>query len=91
MAKQMKVKTGGGSVTIDLGRPNSEPQREFFASRCKYTAYGGARGGGKTWASSRKAIGGALRWPGIKILMIRREYDDMRNSVIEPMMAILPQ
>lgn len=91
MAKQMKVKTGGGSVTIDLGRPNSEPQREFFASRCKYTAYGGARGGGKTWASSRKAIGGALRWPGIKILMIRREYDDMRNSLIEPMLAILPQ
>lgn len=91
MAKQMKVKTGGGSVTIDLGRPNSEPQREFFSSRCKYTAYGGARGGGKTWASSRKAIGGALRWPGIKILMIRREYDDMRNSLIEPMLAILPQ
>lgn len=91
MAKQMKVKTGGGSVTIDLGRPNSEPQREFFASRCKYTAYGGARGGGKTWASSRKAIGGALRWSGIKILMIRREYDDMRNSLIEPMLAILPQ
>ncbi len=49
------------------------------------------RGGGKTWASSRKAIGGALRWPGIKILMIRREYDDMRNSLIEPMLAILPQ
>lgn len=91
MAKQMKVKTGGGSVTIDLGRPNSKPQQEFFASRCKYTAYGGARGGGKTWASSRKAIGGALRWPGIKILMIRREYDDMRNSLIEPMLAILPQ
>lgn len=91
MAKQMKVKTGGGAVTIDLGRPNSEPQREFFASRCKYTAYGGARGGGKTWASSRKAIGGALRWPGIKILMIRREYDDMRNSLIEPMLEILPQ
>lgn len=91
MAKQMKVKTCGGSVTIDLGRPNSKPQQEFFASRCKYTAYGGARGGGKTWASSRKAIGGALRWPGIKILMIRREYDDMRNSLIEPMLAILPQ
>lgn len=91
MAKQMKVKTGGGSVTIDLGRPNSKPQQEFFASRCKYTAYGGARGGGKTWASSRKAIGGALRWTGIKILMIRREYDDLRNTLIEPMLAILPQ
>lgn len=91
MAKQMKVKTGGGSATIDLGRPNSKPQQEFFASRCKYTAYGGARGGGKTWASSRKAIGGALRWTGIKILMIRREYDDLRNTLIEPMLAILPQ
>ena len=46
-------------VEIDLGRPNSEPQWRFFLSRAKYTCYGGARGGGKSWAVVRKAAGGA--------------------------------
>ena len=28
----------------------SEKQREFFRAKNKYIAYGGARGGGKSWA-----------------------------------------
>ena len=38
------------TIHIHLGRPNSEPQWAFFLSRAKYTCYGGARGGGKSWA-----------------------------------------
>ena len=90
MAKQ-KVKPKSSQLQIDLGRPNSEAQKRFFASRSKYTAFGGARGGGKTWCSMRKGLGGALQYPGIKILFIRREYEDLRNSIIEPMLAMLPQ
>jgi hypothetical protein len=40
-------------------------------SRTLYTAYGGARGGGKTHAVRVKAVGGAVRWPGIRILILR--------------------
>ncbi|MFR8335118.1 MAG: phage terminase large subunit [Oscillospiraceae bacterium] len=53
-------------MEIDLGRPNSEPQWAFFLSRAKYTCYGGARGGGKSWAVVRKTAGGAWQYPGIR-------------------------
>lgn len=32
----------------------------------------------------------ALNYPGIKILFIRREYDNLENSVITPLLGILP-
>ena len=78
------------ALTVRLGRPNSAPQRAFFAARQKYICYGGARGGGKSWALRTKAVGGALRWPGIRILILRRTYPDLENTLIEPMLAQLP-
>lgn len=78
-------------IQVDLGRPNSEPQRKFFASHKLYTCFGGARGGGKSWAVRTKAVGGALRYPGIKILIIRRTYRDMENSLITPLVKLIPQ
>lgn len=76
-------------IEIDLGRPNSEPQRRFFASRVKYTCYGGARGGGKSWCTQRKSVGGCLRYPGLRVLVIRRRYDELENSVIEPVVQLV--
>lgn len=91
MAKKTPKPPQSNLLKLDLGAPNSDAQKAFFASKKKYTAYGGARGGGKTWCSIRKALGGALRYPGIKILFIRREYEDLRGSVIEPMNQMIPQ
>lgn len=79
------------TIEVNLGRCNSEPQRQFFQSRKLYTCYGGARGGGKSWAVRTKAVGGALNWPGIKILIIRRTYRDMENSLITPLVKLVPQ
>lgn len=79
----------GKAVEIDLGRVNSAPQAEFFASRAKYTCYGGARGGGKSWCTQRKSVGGCLRYPGLRVLVIRRRYEDLENSVIEPILALV--
>ena len=69
--------------------PPSPKQAEFFRAREKYIAYGGARGGGKSWAIVRKAAMGAYQYPGIQIIMLRREYDQMENPIIQPMLAIL--
>ena len=85
--REMKAKP----IQIDLGRPNSEPQKQFFASRALYTLYGGAKGGGKSHSIRIKAIGGSLRYPGIKILIIRRTYSDMDNTLIAPMLKLIPQ
>ncbi|MFR8874555.1 MAG: phage terminase large subunit [Oscillospiraceae bacterium] len=78
------------TIPIHLGRPNSEPQWAFFLSRAKYTCYGGARGGGKSWAVVHKAAGGAFQYPGIQILLVRREFDEMENTLILPMLRLLP-
>lgn len=77
-------------ITIDLGAPNSEPQWKFFMSRVRYTCYGGARGGGKSWAIIRKAILMAFNYPEIQILIVRREYDQLENPIIQPMLKLLP-
>ena len=79
-----------GIITVDFGRPNSEKQWAFFESRVRITCYGGARGGGKSWAERTKAGRGALRYAGIRILILRREYGDMEGTLISPLLKILP-
>lgn len=78
-------------LTVDLGRPNSDAQKQFFASRVHFTCFGGARGGGKSWCTQKKALGGALRYAGIQMLIVRRQYDDLENPVIQPMLKALPK
>ena len=84
-------KKGSASYRPDIhlrGRP-SERQKLFFASRTRYTAYGGARGGGKSWALRRKLILMALRYSAIKILIIRRTLSELRENHILPMLSEL--
>lgn len=61
------------------GIPNDR-QREFFASRAKFTAYGGARGGGKSWALRRKLILMCLRYDGLRCLLVRRSLSELRSN-----------
>lgn len=84
-----KVKRGG-SATVDLGTLNPKQER-FYNSTAKYVAYGGARGGGKTHAVRVKAISGALFYPGIRILIIRRTYSELQHNHIEPILKMIPQ
>ena len=77
-----------GEIKLDLGRPNPK-QAKFLSSAHRYTAYGGARGGGKSWAVRVKGVGGALYYPGIKILMLRRTYPELENTIISPLIELL--
>lgn len=81
--------TAGGTVQVDLGTLNPK-QKQFCQSRSRYTAYGGARGGGKTHVLLRKAAGGALTYTGIKILIVRREYPELEQNIILPMQKLIP-
>ena len=67
------------------GVPNPR-QKEFFASRAKYTAYGGARGGGKSWALRRKLVGLCLNYPGIRCLLIRRTLGELKSNHVVPLL-----
>ena len=70
------------------GVPN-EKQKLFFRSKAKYTAYGGARGGGKSWALRRKLVLLCLRYPGIRCLIIRRSFPELQYNHILPLRAEL--
>lgn len=77
------------AVSIDISTMNPK-QEAFFRSRKRFVGYGGARGGGKSWAIDRKAPLMALYYAGIKILLLRRTYKDLeRNHVraLEPMLS----
>lgn len=73
---------------MDLGKPNPK-QKAFFEAKEKYIAYGGARGGGKSWAVRMKAISGALEYPGLRVLIVRRTYPELEHSIIWPTLATL--
>ena len=63
---------------------------QFYNSRALYTAYGGAKGGGKTHAIRTKAVMGALRYPGLRILIVRRTYSELLQNHIDPLRLLLP-
>lgn len=75
--------------SVQLGRPQPK-QKEFMMAHTRYVAFGGARGGGKSWATREKAKRLALKWPGIKILIIRKTYNDLRENHILPLRQDLP-
>lgn len=72
---------------LSLGTPNAK-QAEFLCDTHKYVAFGGARGGGKSWAVRVKAILLALRFSGIKLLIIRKTLTELRNNHIDPLLSM---
>ena len=76
-------------VEIRVGGVPAERQREFFASRAKFTAYGGARGGGKSWALRRKVVLMCLRYGGLKALLVRRSLPELRSNHLYGILAEL--
>ena len=69
-------------------RPNRK-QLKFLTSTKRYVGFGGARGGGKSWSIRAKCKLLANRWPGIKLLIVRRTLVELRNNHIEPLKAEL--
>lgn len=72
-----------------LGQKPNPKQRQFFESRKKYTGYGGARGGGKSWAMRTKLILLALRYEDLNLLLLRRTLPELRENHLLPMQRLL--
>jgi len=71
--------------TLELkGAPNPK-QIQFFEARARHIAYGGARGGGKSWAMRRKFVLLALRYSGLKLLLLRRTFPELEGNHIIPL------
>ena len=67
----------------------SPKQIEFFNSSARHTAYGGARGGGKSWAMRRKMVLLAMRYPQLRLLLLRRSLQELRENHLLPLQADL--
>ena len=77
-------------VNIDIPEPNVK-QKLFLADKHRHCAYGGARGGGKSWAVRVKATLLCCRWEGLKVLIVRKTYKELINNHIVPLQAMLPR
>lgn len=55
----------------------------------KHFGYGGARGGGKSFGIRVKSIVLSYKYPGIKIMIIRRTLKELRNNHVTPLLAML--
>lgn len=75
-------------MRIDFGTP-SRKQEEFLLANTRYVGYGGARGGGKSWAVRTKAKLLALKHAGIRLLIMRRTFPELRENHILPLMGEL--
>lgn len=75
-------------AVLKLSEPNPK-QKQFLQARKKHIGFGGARGGGKSWSVRTKAILLSLRYPGIKILIVRRTYPELINNHIKILRAEL--
>lgn len=74
--------------TLTIQEPN-EKQRLMFLDRHKYIAYGGARGGGKSWAVRVKAVLLCYRYAGITCMIVRQSYPELRENHILPLVELL--
>ena len=72
------------AAVLTIPKPNPK-QEEFFRARARFVAYGGARGGGKSWAIRQKARLLALYYGGIRILILRRSFPELRENHILPL------
>ena len=61
----------------------SDKQDAFLRDDHRHVAYGGARGGGKSWAVRTKAKILACEYPGIKLLIVRKTYRELANNHID--------
>lgn len=71
-----------------LDIPN-EKQKQMLLAETKHIGFGGAVGGGKSWAVRTKAKLLCGRYPGIKLLIVRRSYEELEKNHIRILRAEL--
>lgn len=67
----------------------SPKQKLFLLDTHRHVAFGGARGGGKSWAVRFKAVVMALKYPGIRQCIVRKTYPELIENHIKPLKEML--
>jgi len=94
MAKSKKLRVDGLLLKTAGDPRRNAKQMEFLKCTAKYVAYGGAKGGGKSFALRFKAILLAFAYPGIRMLLIRRTLPELKENhtlALKAVFAKLPK
>ena len=75
------------TVKLDFSKINPKQDR-FMRAKKKHVGFGGARGGGKSWAVRMKAVLLALNFEGINILIVRRTYPELKKNHIDALRSM---
>lgn len=84
------TRTDKGAVEQVLFGVPSEKQELFLTAKGRYVAYGGARGGGKSWALRFKLTVLCLKRAGIRCLLIRRTFAELKENHINVLRMLIP-
>lgn len=77
-------------IELSMPAPNAR-QLLAFKETHKYVAFGGARGGGKSWFVRWKAVLLCMSYPGIKVTIVRKTFPELRENHIEPLLSMIPR
>lgn len=75
-------------INIALSTPQPK-QKLFLKDTHKHVGFGGARGGGKSWAVRTKAAILCMHYKGIKCMIIRRTYPELTANHVDPLKLTL--
>ena len=66
-------------------------QKRFWDSKAKYVLFSGGFGCGKSLMLTLKAIELAVKYPNNYILMGRRTYQELRDSILKEFFLLCPE
>lgn len=73
---------------LQIDAPSAK-QDAFLRDKHKIVIFGGARGGGKSWAIRVKAVLMCLKHRGLIVTIVRQTYPELQANHIKPLRAML--
>ena len=77
-------------MTIDVGYRPTDKQARFHASTADEVLYGGAAGGGKSYAICWDAWMRCMKYPQTHAYLFRRTYPELEMTLVRTMQRIVP-
>jgi PBSX family phage terminase large subunit len=75
---------------MEIRLPSPSPkQKLFLLEEHRHVAFGGARGGGKSFAIRLKAVILCLKYSGISVMIVRKSFPELTANHIKPLKELL--